>query len=73
MTCDVLGRTLDAALSSLPENAPRPKITVTTAPVRSGQPRQDGALRVIGVRENEWIVARFINTLGHGTPQKPSP
>ena len=64
MTCDVLGRTLDAALSSLPENAPRPKITVTVAPVRTG---------VIGVRDNEWIVARFINTLGHGTPQKPSP
>ena len=73
MTCDVLGRTLDAALSSLPENAPRPKITVTAAPVRSGQPRQDGVLRVIGVRENEWIVARFINTPGHDTAQKPSP
>ena len=64
MTCDVLGRTLDAALSSLPENAPRPKITVTAAPVRTGQPRQDGALRVVGVRDNEWIVARFQEKIG---------
>ena len=59
MTCDVLGRTVEAALSSLPKDAPRPKITVTAAPVRTGQPRQDGTLRVIGVRDGEWIAARF--------------
>ena len=64
MTCDVLGRTVEAALSFLPENAPHPKITLTAAPRRDGQTRQDGVLRVVAVREGEWVVARFIDEVG---------
>ena len=63
MTCNVLGRELKAALSSLPENAEKPAITLTAAPRRGGQTRQDGVLRVIAVREGEWIVARFIESI----------
>ena len=64
MTCDVLGRELKAALSSLPENAPKPQITLTAAPRRDSQIRQDGVLRVVAVRDGEWIVARFIDEVG---------
>ena len=63
MTCNVLGRELKAALSSLPENAEKPAITLTAAPCRDGQTRQDGVLRVIAVREREWVVARFIENI----------
>ena len=63
MTCNVLGRELKAALSSLPENAPKPHITLTAAPRRDGQTRQEGVLRVIAVREGEWVVARFIENI----------
>ena len=63
MTCDVLGRELKAALSSLPENAEKPAITLTAAPRRDGQTRQEGVLRVIAVREGEWVVARFIENI----------
>ena len=59
MTHSPLGRTVEAALSSLPKDAPRPKITVTAAPVRNGEPRQDGVLRVVAVREGELVVAKF--------------
>ncbi|MBR3017333.1 MAG: hypothetical protein IKH57_09700 [Clostridia bacterium] len=64
MTADILGRTVEAALSSLPKDAPRPKVTVTAAPVRSGEPRQDGVLRVVAVRDGEWIAARFHDQVG---------
>ena len=64
MTQSPLGRTVEAALSALPQDAPRPKITVTAAPVRNGQPRQDGELRVIALREGEWIAAKFIDQVG---------
>ena len=63
MTYNVLGRELKAALSSLPENAEKPAITLTAAPRRDGQTRQDGVLRVVAVREAEWIVARFIESI----------
>ena len=63
MTCNVLGRELKAALSSLPENAEKPAITLTAAPRRDGQIRQDGVLRVIAVREGEWVAARFIENI----------
>ena len=64
MTFDVLGRTVEAALSSLPKDAPAPKIIVTAAPRRDGQTRQDGVLRVVAVRDGEWIAARFIDEVG---------
>ena len=64
MTYNVLGRELKAALSSLPENAEKPAITLTAAPRRDGQTRQDGVLRVVAVREGEWVVARFIDEVG---------
>ena len=64
MTSDILGRTVEAALSSLPKDAPRPKITLTAAPRRDGQTRQDGELRVVAVREGEWIAARFFEAVG---------
>ncbi len=63
MTFDVLGRTVEAALSSLPKDAPAPKITITAAPCRDGQTRQHGVLRVVAVREGEWVVARFIENI----------
>ena len=63
MTFDVLGRTVEAALSSLPKGAPAPKITITAAPRRDGQTRQDGVLRVVAVRDGEWIAARFIENI----------
>ena len=63
MTCNVLGRELKAALSSLPENAEKPAITLTAAPRRDGQTRQEGVLRVIAVREGEWVAARFIENI----------
>ncbi|MBR5109323.1 MAG: hypothetical protein IK099_03935 [Clostridia bacterium] len=66
MTSDILGRTVEAALSSLPEGAPQPRITVTAAPVRSGPPRQEGTLRVIAVRDGEWIAARFQTKIRSG-------
>ncbi len=64
MICDVLGRELKAALSSLPENTPKPQITLTAALRRDSQIRQDGVLRVVAVREGEWVVARFIDEVG---------
>ena len=63
MTCNVLGRELKAALSSLPEKMEKPVITLTAAPRRDGQTRQDGVLRVIAVREGEWVAARFIENI----------
>ena len=63
MTYNVLGRELKAALSSLPENAEKPAITLTAAPRCDGQTRQDGVLRVIAVREGEWVAARFIENI----------
>jgi len=54
-----LGRPLAEALSSLPEGAVPPRIVFTSAPVRSGLPRQDGTARVIACKEGVWIAARF--------------
>ena len=65
MTYNVLGRELKAALSSLPENAEKPAITLTAAPRRDGQTRQDGVLRVVAVREGVWVVARFYEGIGN--------
>ena len=55
---NMLGRPVEEALKSLPENAIRPRIIETAAPLKDGA-RQGGTLRVIACRENEWIAARF--------------
>lgn len=56
----MLGRPLDEALKSLPDDQTPPRIMETAAPRKDGV-RQGGTLRVIACRENEWIVARFID------------
>ena len=58
---NMLGRPLQEALDSLPEGTPLPRITETAAPARNGQARQGGSVRVIACREDEWIVARFVD------------
>ena len=66
MTREILGRPVREALSALPEGAEPPRVVETAAPVRGGQARQDGTLRVVACRENEWIAARFHD----GPPRK---
>ncbi|MBQ7655723.1 MAG: hypothetical protein IJI53_08490 [Clostridia bacterium] len=56
---EYLGRSVEAALSSLPEGAEKPRIVETAAPRRDGNTRKDGTLRVVAVRDGEWITARF--------------
>ena len=55
---NMLGRPVQEALKSLPDNAIPPHIVETAAPHKDGA-RQGGTLRVIACRENEWIAARF--------------
>ena len=45
----------------LPEGQKPPRVVETAAPVRHGPVRQDGTLRVIACREDEWIAARFLD------------
>ena len=59
MTRDILGRPVAEALSHLPLEEQEPRIVETAAPVRPGQERREGTLRVICCRGNEWIAARF--------------
>lgn len=56
----ILGRPLEEALASLPKEQTPPRILLTAAPKKDGA-RQEGRLRVIGCRENEWIAARFLD------------
>ena len=60
---DILGRPLGEALSSLSPDETPPRVTETAAPRRDGQTRQDGVLRVVAVRDGEWIAARFIENI----------
>ena len=55
---DILGHPVREALSSLPEGAKAPRI-VETRPPRREEETKEGTLRVIAVREGEWIAARF--------------
>ena len=57
----ILGRPVMEALAALPEGQKRPRVVETAAPVRNGQARQEGTLRVIACREDEWIAARFLD------------
>ena len=57
----VLGRPLKEALSSLPADVQPPQVTETAAPVRNGQKRREGTLRVVACREGQWIAARFLD------------
>lgn len=57
----ILGRPLSEALRTLPEGQKPPRVVETAAPVRNGPVRQDGTLRVIACREDEWIAARFFD------------
>jgi len=57
----LLGRPVDEALRSLPEGHVPPKVTETAAPARNGQARGEGTLRILAVRGNEWIAARFLD------------
>ena len=61
MTENILGRPVREALASLPEGAEPPRIVETAAPVRDGQERRVGTLRVVACRGNEWIAARFLD------------
>jgi len=62
---DLLGRSLEEALSSLPPGADRPRVLVTAAPKKNGEVRQNGTLRLICCRGDTWIAARFLD----GPPQ----
>ena len=55
---ELLGRPVREALSSLPEGTEPPRIVETRPPRRDGETKE-GTLRVIAVREGEWIAARF--------------
>ena len=57
----ILGRSVEAALSSLPAGSEPPRIVETAAPRRDGQTRTEGTLRVVACREGEWIAARFLD------------
>jgi len=57
----ILGRPLSEALRMLPEGQKPPRVVETAAPVRNGPVRQEGTLRVMACREDEWIVARFVD------------
>ncbi|MBE5787549.1 MAG: hypothetical protein E7324_08435 [Clostridiales bacterium] len=58
---DLLGLPLAEALRRLPEGHAAPRVTETAASARNGQARGEGTLRIIAVRENEWIAARFMD------------
>ena len=62
----ILGRPVRDALNALPAGAPRPTVLETAAPLRPGQERRDGTARVVAVRGNVWIAARFWD----GPPRK---
>ena len=61
MTDNILGRPVREALALLPQGAEPPRIVETAAPVREGQERREGTLRVVACRGNEWIAARFLD------------
>ena len=67
----LLGLPVEEALSSLPEGAPRPEIRETSAPSREGKIRAEGTLRVLAVRGDVWIAARFLDD--EPRPQKEEP
>ena len=56
-----LGRPVKEALSSLSADEKPPVIVETSAPMKNGQTRGSGTLRVIACRENTWIAARFLD------------
>ena len=56
-----LGRTVQEALSLLPPGQDAPRILETAAPLRAGQEKKEGTLRVVACREGVWIAARFQN------------
>ena len=57
----LLGRPVEEALRSLPTGQEAPRIVETAAPARNGQARGEGTLRLLAIRGNEWIAARFID------------
>ncbi|MBR4360965.1 MAG: hypothetical protein IKP32_10145 [Clostridia bacterium] len=58
---DILGRPVREALSSLPADAPRPRVVETSAPVRHAPDKREGTLRVVACRDGVWIAARFLD------------
>ena len=60
------GRPLAEALNALPADAPKPAVLETAAPRHNGQARREGTLRLVAVRDNVWIAARFWD----GLPRK---
>ena len=60
---ELLGRPVEDALRCLPEGQTPPRVVETAAPVRNGQGRQGGVLRILSIRENEWIAARFMDAV----------
>lgn len=57
----VLGLSLTEAIKHLPEGAAAPRICETAARCGNREKRTDGTLRVVAVRGDEWIVARFLD------------
>ena len=58
---NILGLPLEEALSSLPKGTGTPRLAETAAPRRDGSCRQEGTLRVVACRGDEWILARFLD------------
>lgn len=54
----VLGRPVQDALKTVPQGT-HIEVIETAAPVRNGEPRREGTLRVIRCRGNTWVAARF--------------
>ncbi|MBR6187090.1 MAG: hypothetical protein IKQ41_12630 [Clostridia bacterium] len=57
----LLGLPVEEALSSLPDGSPRPEILEISAPLRDGEKRASGTLRLLSCREGVWIAARFLD------------
>ncbi|MCR4885649.1 MAG: hypothetical protein K5919_01890 [Clostridiales bacterium] len=63
---ELLGLPLKEALSLLPPGAPAPRVTFTAAPKKNGETRQDGTVRLVCVRGDEWIAAQFMDRQPQG-------
>ena len=54
---NILGLPLEEALSSLPAD----EVTVVETAAPRKETRQEGTLRVVACRGDEWILARFLD------------
>ena len=70
---DILGRPVEEAVLSLPPGAKTPQVLETSAPRKNGEGRQGGVLRVIRVRGDQWIAARFFDRVQEKAQGKEEP